>query len=569
MPNSIQITIYDSGTKGAKRFKDVRGIDLNSLRVLFSRDYIVTIVDDGAEGGIGLIKQAADGEYMKLTKESFVNGYTTATNPYGLGVLGDRFLAIPGISKGKVQLVDLKSMKSNILNAHTTDLRAIALSTDEELIATASTRGTLVRVFSTNSGAKVSEYRRGMEEADVFALAFSPDNTLLALTSDRGTLHLFELLKPDFVDSAAEAKSDNRSRPDHQRRISDTSTIRSSLPSKARPRSMSSKQVDAAHFSSKGSPKMGSSPSDRGFAKVTARDISPSPDDSVSQIDSHRPTRPDTSLQPGSSSKAVRYQDSKLSRRDMSPGPDDSVSQVDAYSHRSSRPDLPLRQGASSKTTRFQDPAPPSPSSRFSGSPSYDAYGPNYADYVPATHQQPPPSSALKSTSFRNTLANLPFAPSSLQIPTSVAKIRFHLPSIHSTHKYTTLDPAPSIPPPITPSSTASPASSIPSSINASHASLDSRGRSKGSTTTTAAASHIIPAAPQGKPLPKASATRLTLADGAPPKGQMAWVGETELVVVSAGRGGRWEKFTVQRDGSTGQVAVGFVGWKPYAVRDD
>jgi hypothetical protein len=49
----------------------------------------------------------------------------------------------------------------------------------------------------------------------------------------------------------------------------------------------------------------------------------------------------------------------------------------------------------------------------------------------------------------------------------------------------------------------------------------------------------------------------------------MAWVGETELVVVSAGRGGRWEKFTVQRDGSTGQVAVGFVGWKPYAVRDD
>lgn len=78
-----------------------------------------------------------------------------------------------------------------VVPAHNGALACVALSEDGALAATASDRGTLVRVWDTESGRLVKELRRGADSAHVWAMCFSRDKTLLAVSSSRGTCHIF------------------------------------------------------------------------------------------------------------------------------------------------------------------------------------------------------------------------------------------------------------------------------------------------------------------------------------------------------------------------------------------
>lgn len=64
--------------------------------------------------------------------------FETSDNPMGLACLGKKLLAFPGRSPGQVQLVELETGNVSIIPAHSTPLRAMALSPDGELLATAS-----------------------------------------------------------------------------------------------------------------------------------------------------------------------------------------------------------------------------------------------------------------------------------------------------------------------------------------------------------------------------------------------------------------------------------------------
>ncbi|PGH09981.1 SVP1-like protein 2 [Blastomyces parvus] len=119
--------------------------------------------------------------------------FETADNPHGLICVGSKLLAFPGRSPGQVQLVELETGNVSIIPAHSSPLRAIHLSPNGEVLATAGETGTLIRVFATTNCAKMAELRRGVDQAEIFSLAISPSNTLLALTSDKSTLHIFDL----------------------------------------------------------------------------------------------------------------------------------------------------------------------------------------------------------------------------------------------------------------------------------------------------------------------------------------------------------------------------------------
>ncbi|KAB8199782.1 hypothetical protein P875_00076097 [Aspergillus parasiticus SU-1] len=122
--------------------------------------------------------------------------FETTDNPMGLACLGQKLLAFPGRSPGQVQLVELETGNVSIIPAHSSPLRAMTLSPDGEVLATASEMGTLVRVFSTSNCTKMAELRRGVDQAVIFSLAISPSNNLLAVTSDKSTLHVFDLPHP-------------------------------------------------------------------------------------------------------------------------------------------------------------------------------------------------------------------------------------------------------------------------------------------------------------------------------------------------------------------------------------
>lgn len=64
--------------------------------------------------------------------------FETTDNPLGLACLGRKLIAFPGRSPGQVQLVELETGNVSIIPAHSTPLRAMTLSPDGEVLATAS-----------------------------------------------------------------------------------------------------------------------------------------------------------------------------------------------------------------------------------------------------------------------------------------------------------------------------------------------------------------------------------------------------------------------------------------------
>ncbi|KAK6542640.1 Phosphatidylinositol 3,5-bisphosphate-binding protein [Orbilia ellipsospora] len=120
--------------------------------------------------------------------------FETVNNDFGLACLGSKHVASPGRTLGQVNLFDLQTSNNTIVPAHTSSIMALALSPNGELLATASENGTIIRIFSTASGATVTELRRGIDKARIYSMAFSPSSNRLAVTSDKGTLHIFDIL---------------------------------------------------------------------------------------------------------------------------------------------------------------------------------------------------------------------------------------------------------------------------------------------------------------------------------------------------------------------------------------
>ncbi len=65
---------------------------------------------------------------------------------------------------------------------------------DGSMLATASDKGTLIRIFNVEKGTFLLEVRRGSERADIYSISFDPLSKFIACSSDRGTIHIFSLL---------------------------------------------------------------------------------------------------------------------------------------------------------------------------------------------------------------------------------------------------------------------------------------------------------------------------------------------------------------------------------------
>lgn len=72
--------------------------------------------------------------------------FETSDNPLGLACLGQKLLAFPGRSPGQVQVIELETGNISIIPAHSSPLRAMALSPDGEVLATASEAVRLIAI---------------------------------------------------------------------------------------------------------------------------------------------------------------------------------------------------------------------------------------------------------------------------------------------------------------------------------------------------------------------------------------------------------------------------------------
>ncbi|EPS71387.1 hypothetical protein M569_03367, partial [Genlisea aurea] len=121
----------------------------------------------------------------------------TIANPKGLceisHVVGPFVLVCPGLQKGQVRVEHYASKRTKFIMAHDSRLACLTLSHDGNLLATASSKGTLVRIYNTHDGTLLQEVRRGADRAEIYSLAFSPTPQFLAVSSDKSTVHVFNL----------------------------------------------------------------------------------------------------------------------------------------------------------------------------------------------------------------------------------------------------------------------------------------------------------------------------------------------------------------------------------------
>lgn len=76
--------------------------------------------------------------YVFSSPPEKVSVFETADNPLGLCCLSAKLLAFPGRTPGQVQLVEIETGNVTIVPTHSSSLRAIEISPDGELMATAS-----------------------------------------------------------------------------------------------------------------------------------------------------------------------------------------------------------------------------------------------------------------------------------------------------------------------------------------------------------------------------------------------------------------------------------------------
>ncbi|KAI6214869.1 hypothetical protein M3Y94_00318900 [Aphelenchoides besseyi] len=120
--------------------------------------------------------------------------FETHYNPFGLfAVFGSQtFIAFPAHACGFVGITfDSTTTTDKIIRAHRHNLQTISISPNGYLLATASVKGTLVRLFDLPTMSLISEFRRGNNPAYISCITFSDDSSFLCVGSDRPTLHVF------------------------------------------------------------------------------------------------------------------------------------------------------------------------------------------------------------------------------------------------------------------------------------------------------------------------------------------------------------------------------------------
>ncbi|SMN22358.1 similar to Saccharomyces cerevisiae YGR223C HSV2 Phosphatidylinositol 3,5-bisphosphate-binding protein, plays a role in micronucleophagy [Maudiozyma saulgeensis] len=105
--------------------------------------------------------------------------------------------------RGQIHVMNLDKIRKNdkqdrilptmIIKAHKSDIQMIKLNHQGTMLATCSKKGTLIRVMNVQNGTLINEFRRGIENAEIYDMEFSPRGSKLAVISNKQTLHVFEL----------------------------------------------------------------------------------------------------------------------------------------------------------------------------------------------------------------------------------------------------------------------------------------------------------------------------------------------------------------------------------------
>lgn len=95
---------------------------------------------------------------------------------------------------GDVLLFSTRSLTvSNVIQAHKSPISFLSINAAGTLLATASDKGTVIRVWGVPGAEKLYQFRRGTREARIYSINFNVVSSLLAVSSAHETVHIFKL----------------------------------------------------------------------------------------------------------------------------------------------------------------------------------------------------------------------------------------------------------------------------------------------------------------------------------------------------------------------------------------
>lgn len=142
---------------------------------------------------------------------SLFDSIETVSNPKGLCCLSvgtDRVVLVtPGMQKGRALVIfyprsfgeshaPTAREKTTIIAAHESVVSCMATDMNGLMLATASEKGTILRVWDTSrdgAGEKLQEMRRGADRAEIHSMSFNCNGEFLVVSSDKGTVHIFSI----------------------------------------------------------------------------------------------------------------------------------------------------------------------------------------------------------------------------------------------------------------------------------------------------------------------------------------------------------------------------------------
>ena len=153
----------------------------------------------------------------------------TLNNPNGILSISyninDFYIAFPNSKiKGKVEINNYVISKKNynknepkLIQAHESNISHITINNEGTLLATASDKGTLIRLFNILKCEKIIELRRGAKNAIINCLAFDNNTEFLGCTSDSFTVHIFDIHEINKLLEQNEEKSQSNSNNDNKK----------------------------------------------------------------------------------------------------------------------------------------------------------------------------------------------------------------------------------------------------------------------------------------------------------------------------------------------------------------
>lgn len=157
-----RVEVWDDSKR--QRVLDIDGIRSTVRTVRVSMDYLAVVLDRTVRVYHLNLSPTADPVPQRPRYK-----LATALNPRGLCCLSSHegappVLAFPGTARGRVRVVHLGTTKeqgatTRLVAAHSSDVGCMALTPDGTILATASVKGTLVRVFSTMDGTCLQQVR--------------------------------------------------------------------------------------------------------------------------------------------------------------------------------------------------------------------------------------------------------------------------------------------------------------------------------------------------------------------------------------------------------------------------